>query len=146
MNVLFFLTPKCECSVILETDSLRQVMEKMEKNSHAAVPLLDREGRYSGTISEGDLLWFIKNRLSGGIDMKAAERIKVTEIPRKRDYTAISGRANVDEIIQMSISQNFVPIQDDEEKFIGIVTRTDVMKYISSKLKAGQKPSLTDLQ
>ena len=63
MNILFFLTPKEEVAYIYDTDSLRQALEKMEHHSFAAVPIISRaDGHYVGTLTEGDLLWSIKDR------------------------------------------------------------------------------------
>ena len=56
MNILFFLTPKEKVSHIFNDDTLRQVVEKMEFHGYSAIPLLDKEGKYIGTITEGDLL------------------------------------------------------------------------------------------
>lgn len=62
MNVLFFLTPKSKVAYIYDDFTLRQTLEKMEYHRYSAVPLLTREGKYVGTITEGDLLWSIKNK------------------------------------------------------------------------------------
>lgn len=56
MNILFFITPKSEIAYIYEDDSIRQALEKMEYHKFSAVPLLTRDGRYVGTITEGDML------------------------------------------------------------------------------------------
>ena len=56
MNILFFLTPKKEVAYVEETDTLRQVLEKMEYHGYSAIPLLSEDGRYIGTVTEGDLL------------------------------------------------------------------------------------------
>ena len=40
-----------------ETDTLRQALEKMEHHGYAAVPLLSTEGKYLGTLTDGDVLW-----------------------------------------------------------------------------------------
>ena len=70
MNILFFITPKSEIAYIYEDDSIRQALEKMEYHKFSAVPLLTRDGKYVGTITEGDMLWGIKNqynlKLEGG--------------------------------------------------------------------------------
>ena len=62
MNILFFLTPKEDVAHVDEDDTMRQVLEKMEHHGYTAIPLLSREGKYIGTITEGDLLWFLKDR------------------------------------------------------------------------------------
>ena len=50
MNILFFLTPKEKVSHIFNDDTLRQVVEKMEFHGYSAIPLLDKEGKYIGTL------------------------------------------------------------------------------------------------
>ena len=134
MNVLFCLTPKCDCICISENDTLRQTLEKMEKASLTSVPLLSSEGVYIGTLSEGDILWSIKNRFGFHLDLKEAEKVLISEIPRKRDYSPISVRADMDFVLRLASVQNFVPVQDDEGKFIGIITRTDIFRaYLKDK-------------
>ncbi len=135
MNVLFYLTPKCDVAYIEEDDTLRQTLEKMEHRRYSAVPMLNKDGNYVGTITEGDLLWGIKNIFN--LDLREAERIPVTSIPRMRDYVPISVRSDMDDLIRIALNQNFVPVLDDEGKFIGIVTRKDIMQYyLDSKCKA----------
>ena len=56
MNILFFLTPKSEVAYIFENETLRQTLEKMEHRKFSCIPLLSLDGKYTGTISEGDLL------------------------------------------------------------------------------------------
>ena len=62
MNILFYLTPKCDCAYLEDTDSLRQAIEKMEARRYSTIPLLSKNGNYIGTVTEGDLLWNIKNK------------------------------------------------------------------------------------
>ena len=37
------------------------------------------------------------------------------------------------------MNQNFVPVMDDDGKFIGIVTRKDIIKYFSEKIEEAVK-------
>ena len=83
MNILFFLTPKEDVAHVEETDTMRQVLEKMEHHGYTAIPLLGVEGKYIGTITEGDLLWFLKDR--NFPDLKLLEDMPITSIERRRD-------------------------------------------------------------
>lgn len=69
MNILFFLTPKEDVAHVDEDDTMRQVLEKMEHHGYTAIPLLSREGKYIGTITEGDLLWFLKDLQFSGFEV-----------------------------------------------------------------------------
>ena len=133
MNILFFLTPKSEVAYIHDDESLRQVLEKMEYHKYSAVPIISRQGTYVGTITEGDLLWYIKNQLD--LNLQEARRILITNVPRRSDYTPVSIDSNMEDLLDKAMKQNFVPVLDDKKSFIGIVTRKDIMKYFADKMK-----------
>ena len=62
MNILFYLVPKSEVMYLYDDYSLRQAMEKMEYHKYSAVPIINRAGNYVGTLTEGDILWELKDR------------------------------------------------------------------------------------
>lgn len=136
MNILFFLTPKSEVAYIHDDESLRQVLEKMEYHKYSAVPIISRQGTYVGTITEGDLLWYIKNQLD--LNLQEAKRIRITNVPRRSDNTPVSIDSNMEDLLEKAMKQNFVPVLDDKRSFIGIVTRKDIMKYFADKMKKAE--------
>ena len=136
MNILFFLTPKSEVAYIHDDESLRQVLEKMEYHKYSAVPVISRQGTYVGTITEGDLLWYIKNQLD--LNLQEARRILITNVPRRSDNTPVSIDSNMEDLLDKAMKQNFVPVLDDKKSFIGIVTRKDIMKYFADKMKKAE--------
>ena len=60
-NILFFLMPKAMCAYLYDDYTIRQALEKMEAAGYAAIPILNRRGEYRGPLTEGDLLWALKN-------------------------------------------------------------------------------------
>lgn len=135
MNILFFLTPKEEVAHVEEDDSLRQVVERLEYHGYSAIPLLSRDGKYIGTITEGDLLWEMKDR--DFPDVHRMEKIKITDVPRRRDNEAVNVLESMENLYYKITNQNFVPVVDDNQTFIGIVTRKDVLVYLAKKMKEG---------
>ena len=133
MNILFFLTPKSDVVYIYAEESLLQAMDKMELHKYAAVPILTRQGRYVGTLTEGDLLWYIKNQLD--LSLQDAQRIPVTEVPRRLDNFPVNADCDMEDLLDKAMQQNFVPVLDDNKAFIGIVTRKDIMKYVSERFE-----------
>ena len=131
MNILFFLTPKSDVVYIHEEDSLRQALEKMETHQYAAVPVFQRNGIYLGTLSVGDLLWFIKNHLN--LNLHDAQRVPVTTVPRRSDNFPVNADCQMEDLLAKAINQNFVPVLDDKGSFIGIVTRKDIIRYLAKK-------------
>lgn len=127
MNIAFFLTPKSQ--IIYETidASMRQVLEKMEYHTYTSIPLIDNEGKYVGAITEGDLLWKIKD--TSNITLNDTNKILISEVPRHTESNTVSIDANIQDLITLAKSQNFVPVVDDEGIFIGIIKRSDIINY-----------------
>ncbi|MDO4519085.1 MAG: CBS domain-containing protein [Eubacteriales bacterium] len=133
MNILFFLIPKSEIAYIYESDTLRQTLEKMEHRKYSCIPMLSDDGKYSGTISEGDLLWGVKHLEIA--DLKDTDSIPILAIPRRANYKAVSIHSDIEDLLDRAINQNFVPVVDDQGSFIGIITRKAIIKYCYGELK-----------
>lgn len=133
-NILFFLTPKAMCAFVYDDYTIRQALEKMEGAGYAALPILSRRGEYRGTITEGDLLWALKNLCY--MDMRQAEARRIMEIKRKKDNVPVRVTTSMHALVQRASAQNFVPVVDDKDAFIGIITRGAIIKYCSEKLFA----------
>lgn len=131
MNILFFLTPKSEVAYINQTDTIRQALEKMEYHRYASIPLIDQNGKYIGTVTEGDMLWFIKRR--GDLTLHSVEELSVMEVSRKQDNEPIYISSNMEDLFSKAQQQNFVPVIDDDNIFIGIITRKDIMSFMCKK-------------
>lgn len=128
LNIFELLTPKSSVSFILDNFTVRQAVEKMLFHKFTVVPVLNSDGEYVGTISEGDLLRFIVAQ--DGIDKEECESILIKDIDKYRSYTAVKVDASFDEIYEASLIQNFIPIVDDRNVFIGLIRRKEVVSYI----------------
>lgn len=137
MNIAFFLTPKNEVIYEYLDATMRQVIERMEHHGYTAIPLIDKEGKYVGTLTEGDILWKLKN--TPDLSFKNSESVKVNEISRRIKHKSVSINADVESLISLSTTQNFVPVVDDEGIFIGIIKRSDIINYCYNQLKRVDK-------
>ena len=131
-NILFFLTPKAMCAYLYDDYTMRQALEKMESAGFAALPILNKRGEYRGTLTEGDLLWGIKNMCY--MDMRQAEAHRIMEISRRKDNVPVRVTTSMHELVERASTQNFVPVVDDKNAFIGIIPRGAIIKYCSQQL------------
>ena len=131
-NILFFLTPKALCAYLYDDYTIRQALEKMESAGYATLPILNRRGEYRGTLSEGDVLWAMKNMCY--MDMRQAEARRIMEIPRRRDNVPVRVTTTMHDLVDRATTQNFVPVVDDKDTFIGIVRRGAIIQYCSENL------------
>ncbi|WZL81503.1 CBS domain-containing protein [Vallitaleaceae bacterium 9-2] len=125
MNIAFFLTPKHEIVTLTESMTLRQAMEKMEYHKYSAVPVIDDEGRYRYTLSEGDILWYVKDHMD--LSIKNSEKVNISQIERSRSIEAVSINKEFSVVEELTQYQNFIPVVDDTGIFIGIIRRGDII-------------------
>lgn len=140
MNIAFFLTPKSEIIYATTTASMRQVIEMMEYNTYSAIPLIDEAGKYVGAITEGDLLWKLKN--TPGLTIEGTNKISIREVKRHTKSKTVSINSNIVDLISLVKSQNFVPVVDDDGIFIGIIKRSDIINYCADVLLEEDKSKL----
>lgn len=140
INILFFLTPKAEVAFLEESYSLRQVLEKMEYHKYSAIPILNDMGEYIGTLTEGDILWYgLHNNIIG---LKESESLQLKDIPLQHNYTPVNASSNMEDLLSTAMQQNFVPVVDDCDTFIGIIRRSDIIQYYYNKTQLSQNKSI----
>lgn len=131
MNILFRLTPKEKVAYIFDDYTIRQALEKMQIYRYNSIPVLSKKGVYVGTLSEGDLLWYIKDKLK---DFSETENVSIKKVPRNKNNVAAPINTNMEDIIAVATKQNFVPVIDDFGGFIGLITRKDIFQYMVKKM------------
>lgn len=132
MNILFFLIPKSEVAHIYDDYSLRQTLETMEYHQYSSIPIIDKNGKYVGSITEGDVLWEVKKKHN--LNIKEAENIPIMSIHRRQDYKSVNADSAMEDLVGKAMEQNFVPVEDDQNNFIGIITRKDIIGYCYNRM------------
>ena len=128
MNVLRFILPKSSVEYIYKTSTVRQALEKMQYHHYVAIPVLDDEGRYVGTLRNDDLFkYFLEG---GAFDARAAERDSVMSILDTEYSAPITHNATMNQLIENVREHNFVPVVDDRGCFIGIILRRDILNFL----------------
>lgn len=134
MNILYCLTPKSEVDFIYDDASLNKAIQIFEKNNFFILPLINKKGRFIGTISAADILGCIKENFD--LSIKASAEFPVRSVKRIKEYKAVNGgTTSMEEIVDVALDQNFVPVVDDDYNFIGIITRKTIMNWLYSKVQ-----------
>lgn len=128
MNISFYLLPKSDVTYVEQEDTVGHALRVIHKNGFQAVPVINRKGQYVGTVTEGDFLWNLIQEYH--MDMEAMRNTRVESLRKRWDYKAVSIEANIAELDQYIMDQNFVPVVDGRNVFIGIVTRKQIIKEL----------------
>ena len=132
----FLLMPKSIIGTLESTASIRQAIEKMKHNGYTSIPVLTESGEYFGTVTEGDFLWYFVNQES--IDFKEMKDISVADIVRPTWNAPVTLDAPLDHVLERVLDQNFIPVVDDRNMFMGIITRKSVLKYYHDMMQQDQ--------
>ena len=128
-NVFFFLKNKSEVKYLYGNMTIQQGLAEMDTHSYTSTPVIDENGYYIGSITEGDFLWYIYHN-----GKESIEKDTVKSIVRKDYLSASNIETSIPDLLQKSLNQNYVPIVDDRNIFIGIVTRKSIIEYFLYKL------------
>ena len=127
MNIAFLLKPKSQVAHLVEGSSFRQGMEKLRRHGYTAIPVISKDGRYLGCISEGDFLWNIMSL--GSLETHDLEQARIDDSISEDRMPPGRVTANAEELLTRALEQNFVPVVDDRDIFVGIITRRAILSY-----------------
>lgn len=140
MNIAYFLIPKSSVAYLYDDFTFRQGLEKMRHHGYTAIPVISRDGQYVGTVSEGDFLWRIlevNQDDQRAFSMREMEQLHICDIIRSdHHYPSVRITVSMDDLLTSAMNQNFIPVVDDYNCFIGIVTRKDIIRYFADKKAA----------
>lgn len=135
MNIASFILPKSEVSYLRDNMTIRQGLERLRRSGFSAVPVIGAEDRYVGVVSAGDFLWSIldHNQPLENVTMKRVEELTLRDIIQNGKVEPVCIDTNMEQLLGQVQVQNFVPVIDDRNVFIGIITRSDIVKYFVKK-------------
>lgn len=131
MNIMLFLTHKSDITYLFDDYTVADGLETLHKTSYTAVPLISRDGKYIGTVTEGDFLW----ALTDPEIWDARHTKQMDSIVRHVQNKPVRADAQIYHLLDMALNQNFVPVIDDRDCFVGIVTRKRVLDYCLSEMR-----------
>ena len=140
MNIMLFLTHKSDITYLFDDYTIEEGLNILRETSYTAVPLISRDGTYIGTVTEGDFLWALT-------DVKIWESrntLRMDSVQRHVMNKPVRADAQITDLLNTAMNQNFVPVIDDRNCFVGIVTRKRILDYCVSEME--KIPSQSTLQ
>jgi len=132
MRIEHFLLPKDRVAYLSAGATMLDAITHLERCHYTAIPIIDETGKYIGTLSEGDLLWKLKN--TPGLTFDNLDTVPVTEVKKRIHHECVRLGADLDDMLQLAADQNFVPVVEDDGMFIGIIRRKDIIEYYTRNI------------
>ncbi len=134
MNIAKLMIPKVCTTVLHENNTIRQGLEILTRCRFSAIPVLDAEGRYVGSVTEGDFLQHVLK--TGKTNLKDQEAYHIKDILRRDFCPALPIEADFSVVVDAALRQNFVPVVDARNALCGIVTRRNLIAAIANVEKS----------
>jgi predicted transcriptional regulator len=128
-NIAFFLTPKREVVWVSASGTVEQALERMKPNGYSAVPILDDDGGFVGTLSTSDLMWHLMR--AGEAWRESARSTPLLCVRRALDDSSMHIDGDLGQLIARVVTQGFVSVVDDRGAFIGIVRRRPIIEHLA---------------
>ena len=137
MNIMRFVVPKSLVEHVTVDHTVRQALEKMRFHRYVAIPVIDHDGKYVGTLRNDDIFaYFLDN---GSFDTRSAEKDKVTEILDGVYSPPVYHDSSMEQLIERVREHNFVPVVDDRGCFVGIILRRDILNFLFNHYTKNEK-------
>lgn len=137
MNIMRFVVPKSLVEYVTVDNTVRQAFEKMRFHRYVAIPVIDGEGKYVGTLRNEDIFAYFLD--SASFDTRSAERDKVSDIIDGAYSSPVYHNSSMEELVDRAREHNFVPVVDDRGCFVGIILRRDIMNFLFNYYSKNEK-------
>ncbi len=126
MNILRFIIPKSLVQTLSVESTVRQASETMIYHRYTALPVLDTDGRYLGTVRSDDLFRYYFERKHP----KRDEKDNVMHAVDPHYLKPLPHDAPFERLMEEVVEHNFVPVVDDRGCFIGIILRREILGHL----------------
>ena len=137
MNIMRFVVPKSQVECVTVENTVRQAMEKMRYHRYVAIPVIDGDGKYVGTLRNDDIFTYFLD--SGSFDTRSAEKDGVMEILDKEYSPPLYHDSSMDDVVDRLSQHNFVAVVDDRGCFVGIILRRDILNFLFVHYRKNEK-------
>lgn len=129
MNIAAIMVPKVSTVFLHEADTIRQGLEHFMNYGYTAIPVLNEQEQYVGSVTEGDFLRYLMK--INTTDLKALEQHRIANIVRREFCPPLSIDSEFKQVISAALNQNYVPIVDSRKVLCGILTRHILIDYLA---------------
>ncbi|WP_229683154.1 CBS domain-containing protein [Virgibacillus oceani] len=137
---------------VTKETSIKRLLEILVTNKIGGVPVVDAENKLQGMITDGDVIRYLQPKGRTVYDMFTLILVSekedlqhkleyaidhhVDKIMRKKEIFTVNPNDDLEAATSIFSKYRFkkIPVVDDSNKVSGVISRGDVIRYISTKL------------
>lgn len=137
---------------VTEDESVKELLKAMVENKIGGLPVVDHSNSIKGMVTDGDVIRFLnpkgrtvydmfsivvvteKEELQQKLDY-AVERV-VDDMMKHREIYYVKPDDHLDTAISIFSKHRFkkIPVVDDNNRVVGVISRGDVIRFITNQL------------
>ncbi|WP_026689365.1 cyclic-di-AMP-binding protein CbpB [Alteribacter aurantiacus] len=131
-----FIISAEEVAHVQPDNSLEHALLVLVKSGYTAIPVLDTTFKLRGLISKAQILDSII-----GIEKIEPDRLHKTTVAEvmSTTFACVKKDAPFEKALSYSINNPFICVEDDRGSFLGIITRSKLLGYLSGYLHEQKK-------
>ncbi|WP_096269773.1 CBS domain-containing protein [Paucisalibacillus globulus] len=137
---------------VTEGTTIRELLEILVTHKIGGVPVVSKENKLVGMISDGDVIRYLKPNSRTVFDMFAIvmvnEQEKLTDklgysleknvsnLMKTKDIKTVKPDSDLDTALAIFSRHHFkkIPVLDREDKVVGVISRGDLLRHITMEI------------
>ncbi len=120
-------TPAKRVEFIYSDITIAEAVKKMDECHYSMIPVIERNSaRYLYSVSTGDIL----HRLINSEDLDEAMKEPLSTVRIERMTLSCNEDVEVQELFEIAVNQNYIPLVDHNGAFRGILTRRAILTFL----------------
>ncbi len=122
------MIPKKDTSMVFEDNALTHAMLILKQSNYTQIPVLDYDSKFKGLISLHHIYRILGEELFNDFDK--LNNYKVKDFIDNH-YAIINENYQLEDVMNLLINYNFINVVSDDNKYIGMITRSAILKNMN---------------
>ncbi|MBP2623408.1 cyclic-di-AMP-binding protein CbpB [Streptococcus oricebi] len=125
-----FLTPAADLAVLIDSHNVDHAILLLSQMTYSRVPVVTADKKFVGTISLTDILSYQMQHDLPDQEFMSMDIVYMT----KKDVPKLEVNYSLTKVLHQLVDTSFLPVVDEGNTFMGIITRKSILKVINSLL------------
>ncbi|WP_122645022.1 cyclic-di-AMP-binding protein CbpB [Enterococcus mediterraneensis] len=123
-----FIVPADNVANLMYEHPLDHALLVLSKVGYSKIPVLDKEDHFVGLIGLNDIVGKMIDLTK--IDTDNLSGMTVADV-MEVGVTCVTENSPLEDILHLLVDNSFLPIVDSEKRFVGIITRKELLKSVN---------------
>ncbi|MCH4169029.1 MAG: CBS domain-containing protein [Streptococcaceae bacterium] len=122
-----FLIPMDNVAIFVDTNKLNHAVLVLSKNKYAKIPVVDKDEKFVGIVGLTEIISFM---MENNLSMESLAEHHVLEVVK--EVNTVNPDYTLEEILHHLVDEPFLPVVAEDNMFIGIITRKELLKAVNA--------------